>query len=53
MSKFIKRFSSDERGVTAIEYGIIAGVIAAALVLALGPLATKIGTVFTNITNAL
>ena len=53
MSNFIKRFFRDERGVTAIEYGLIAGIIAVALAAALGPLATKLGTVFAAIVTAL
>ncbi len=53
MSKFIKRFSRDERGVTAIEYGIIAGIIAAALVVALTPLTAALKTVFQTISNSL
>ncbi|MGV7246578.1 Flp family type IVb pilin [uncultured Caballeronia sp.] len=53
MSNFIKRFSRDERGVTAIEYGIIAGIIAAALVLALAPLTTALTNTFSAISKAL
>jgi len=53
MSNFIKRFSNDERGVTAIEYGLIAGIIAVALAAALGPLAVQLKAVFLSITNSL
>lgn len=42
----IQKFLKDEDGITAIEYGILAAIVAAAIVLAFnGPL----GTLFTNI----
>ena len=53
MSNFIKRFSNDERGVTAIEYGLIAGIIAVALAAALTPIAAKLTTVFGTILAAI
>jgi len=53
MSKFIKRFVTDERGVTAIEYAIIAGLIAVALAVSVGNVVTKLQTVFTAIVTAL
>ncbi|QIE24183.1 Flp/Fap pilin component [Caballeronia sp. SBC1] len=53
MSNFIKGFVHDERGVTAIEYAIIAGLIAVALAVSVGDVVTKLQTVFTNIVTAL
>ena len=53
MSNFIKRFSNDERGVTAIEYGLIAGIIVVALAAALTPIAAKLTIVFGNILTAI
>lgn len=53
MSKFIKGFVKDERGVTAIEYAIIAGLIAVALAASVGGVVTKLQTVFTSIVGAL
>jgi pilus assembly protein Flp/PilA len=53
MSNFIKRFVKDERGVTAVEYALIAGVIAAALLATVAPMASKLGGVFTTIMNSL
>jgi pilus assembly protein Flp/PilA len=53
MSNFIKRFVTDERGVTAIEYAIIAGLIAVALAVSVGNVVTKLQTVFTAIVTAL
>lgn len=46
-------FWNDEEGATAIEYGLIAGLIAVALVVTLGSLGTRLDTVFTTILNAL
>ncbi|WP_082508601.1 Flp family type IVb pilin [Burkholderia sp. Leaf177] len=53
MSNFIKRFSHDERGVTAIEYGLIAGIIAVALATSITAVSGKLTTVFTAIVTAL
>ena len=36
MTKFISRFAKDESGATAIEYGLIAALIAVAIIGALG-----------------
>jgi len=56
MSKFAKRFMSDESGATAIEYGLIAALIAVVLVTALGALGTNLSSTFntisTNVTPA-
>ncbi|WP_158934375.1 Flp family type IVb pilin [Burkholderia sp. S171] len=53
MSNFIKSFVKDERGVTAIEYAIIAGLIAVALAASVGGVVTKLQGVFTSIVTAL
>ncbi len=53
MTKYIKLFTRDERGVTAIEYGLIAGVLALGIMTAVGTLTTSLSTVFTNISNKL
>jgi pilus assembly protein Flp/PilA len=52
----IARFLRDEEGATAIEYGIIAGLISIAIVTVLNAndgLGARLARVFTNITNAL
>jgi len=49
----VRHFVRDERGVTAIEYGLIAAAMAAALGLAMTSLGTGISAVFTTIVNAL
>jgi pilus assembly protein Flp/PilA len=53
MSKFITRFLKDESGATAIEYGLIAALIAVVLVTALGTLGTKLNGTFTTIEQAM
>jgi pilus assembly protein Flp/PilA len=49
MSKFIKRFVADESGATAIEYGLIAALIAVMLIAAMSGLQSKISTMFDTV----
>ena len=49
----VRRFIRDERGVTAIEYGLIASVIAVAVAAALTPVQDALTTVFGQIRTAL
>jgi pilus assembly protein Flp/PilA len=44
MSKFATRFLADESGATAIEYGLIAGMIALVIIAALTTLGTRLNT---------
>lgn len=53
MSKFIKSFVKDERGVTAIEYALIAGLIAVAIASSVTSVTTQLNIVFKNIVTAL
>ena len=53
MTNFIKNFWADEEGATAIEYGLIAGLIAVGLVTALTALGTDLSGLFTKISNIL
>jgi len=53
MTNLIKRFSNDESGATAIEYGLIAALIALALVTALGVLGPKVAGTFTKVAAAM
>ncbi len=53
MSKFVSRFLKDESGATAIEYGLIAALIAVALVTAMGFLSSGLNTAFTDIKGTL
>ena len=50
---WIKKFLKDEEGVTAIEYGLIAALIALAIIVAVGPIGTNLNTVFTNVATCL
>lgn len=47
------RFMSDRRAVTALEYGMIAALIAAVIVGAVTTVGTKLSTTFTNIGTSL
>lgn len=51
MSKFIKRFVADESGATAIEYGLIAALIAIVLIAAMSGLQSKITGTFDSVAN--
>jgi len=52
MSKFITRFLSDESGATAIEYGLIAALIAVVLITAVTALGTTLSAKFQTISTA-
>jgi pilus assembly protein Flp/PilA len=52
MSKFVTRFLKDESGATAIEYGLIAALIAVVLVTALTALGNNLNDAFTQISEA-
>lgn len=51
--QLIKRFIQEEDGVTAIEYALIAALIAAVIVLAVTALGLKVNTIFEDITTAI
>jgi pilus assembly protein Flp/PilA len=53
MSKFVSRFLKDESGATAIEYGLIAALIAVVLVTAVGAVGTSLKGTFNKISNAM
>ena len=53
MSKFVSRFLKDESGATAIEYGLIAALIAVALVAAMGFLGDGLESAFSGIQETL
>ncbi len=50
---FIKNFIAEEDGVTAIEYGLIAALIAVVIVGAVQLVGTSLSTVFGNVKDAL
>lgn len=49
----INKFIQDESGVTAIEYAMIAALIAVVIVAAVQALGLKVSDLFTSVTNAL
>lgn len=49
----IKSFLSNESGATAIEYGLIAALIAVAAIAAMSALGTKLSGTFNNVSNKL
>jgi pilus assembly protein Flp/PilA len=53
LMKTIHRFLADESGATAIEYGLIAAVIALAIISAVQGVGTKLKTNFTTISTSL
>ena len=52
MAKFLKLTRNSE-GATAIEYGLIAALIAVAAIAAMESIGTKLGTTFNNVSNEL
>ena len=51
MRQFLKFFQRDERGVTALEYAILAGIIVVALVAVGTSFTTGLTTIFTALTS--
>jgi pilus assembly protein Flp/PilA len=53
MTKFLSRFVKDESGATAIEYGLIAALIAVVIIGAVTTVGTKLSTTFTSVSSSL
>ena len=53
MAKFISRFAHDESGATAIEYGLIAALVAVVLVTALSAMGNKLSGTFQKVSDNL
>jgi pilus assembly protein Flp/PilA len=51
--RVIQNFVRDEAGVTAIEYALIASLIAVFIIVALQLVGTQVSTVFTEVGNSL
>lgn len=49
MTKFVTRFLKDESGATAIEYGLIAALIAVVIITGVGALGTTLNSKFNDI----
>ncbi len=53
MQKFLTQFASNESGATAIEYGLIAALIAVALIAILGTLSGSLSDTFKKVSDKL
>jgi pilus assembly protein Flp/PilA len=53
MTNTLKNFLADERGATAIEYGLIAAGISLAIIAVVNGLGTNLNTKFTSINSSL
>jgi pilus assembly protein Flp/PilA len=53
MTNLFARFAKDESGATAIEYGLIAALIAVAIIVAVTAVGDNLATVFNNIAGKL
>ena len=53
MTKFITKFAKDESGATAIEYGLIAALIAVVIITGVTLVGTSLETTFNNIAGNL
>lgn len=51
MLTLLKSFSTNQSGATAIEYGLIAALIAVAAIAAMGSLGNSLGNTFNNVAN--
>ena len=52
MTQFLNRFAKDESGATAIEYGLIAALIAVVIITAVTTVGTNLKTTFNKVGNA-
>ena len=53
MMKYVNRFAQDESGATAIEYGLIAALVAVAIITAVTTLGDRITATFDEISGQL
>ena len=53
MKELLKRFVREEKGVTALEYGLIAALIAAVIIVSVQGLGQTIDTTFKNIDTSM
>ena len=53
MTRFVKTFLADESGATAIEYGLIAALIAVVIITAVTALGTTIKTKFNEVVTGM
>ena len=53
MTKFIKKLFNDEKGATAIEYGLIAALIAVAAIAAMSAVGSSLSNTFNSVAGEL
>jgi pilus assembly protein Flp/PilA len=53
MRKLISRFAADASGVTAIEYGLIAALVAVIIIGAVSTVGTNLSSTFSSVANSL
>lgn len=53
MKATITKFTKDESGATAIEYGLIAALVSVAAIIALRAMGTSLDTMFTSVSQIL
>lgn len=53
MLNLVRKFAKDKKGATAIEYGLIAGLMAVALLSGYGLLAGSVENVLTDLSNTI
>jgi len=53
MIRFLRSFTKDESGATAIEYGLIAALVAVAIIVALTFLGTELTAIFSKVGSEL
>ncbi|MDQ3080401.1 MAG: Flp family type IVb pilin [Pseudomonadota bacterium] len=53
MFKFLELIKNDDKGATAIEYGLIAALIAVAIITAVSSVGTSLNKTFTNVSTKL
>lgn len=51
--KFVRKMMKDSKGATAIEYGLIAALIAVAAITAMTTLGTNLSSTFNNVSDEL
>jgi pilus assembly protein Flp/PilA len=51
--KFVRKMFKDTKGATAIEYGLIAALIAVAAISAMGALGSQLSKTFGNVTTGM
>ncbi len=53
MKNLVARFSNDESGATAIEYGLIAAIIGVGIIVSVNAVSTGLETTFTTVATEL